>query len=392
MRHKKILLLVLALAMFSSLDAQIPKLTKKDSTVVSYWLVGLGYHAVDDSGDAFNKLLDIEKSWNAVPYPSRVSIGKYFENGLGIDVIASYLKYSEGKIVDGQSLTEDKDFISFDSRLSYDLNKIFGQTGWFDPYVGGGFGYTKANDVSRETFNGVLGFRAWFSDNWGVDVSSSGKWYMDGEASNYLQHAAGVLYRFGVKKNLTKKGKEKLALINKLEEENIRINDSIAHVAKVEKDKLVKEKLDKEKRELERIAKLEKEKQEAKKLEQKSIENAISVLDNIHFGFDSSSITNESRDILSKLGSLLRNHPELVIEISSHTDSRGSSAYNRILSEKRLKSTINYLLENEEIASNKVEGKAFGEEKLINNCGDKVRCSEEKHGENRRSEIKVLNN
>jgi len=387
---KKILLLVFACTIFSTANAQIPKLTKKDSTVVSNWLIGLGYHAVDDSVISFSGLFDIEESWNTVAYPSRISVGKYFENGLGVELIGAYSKYNKGKIVDGQILTEDKDFISFDTRLSYDLNKIIGHTGWFDPYIGSGIGYTEENDVSRATFNGVLGFKAWLSDHWGLDINTSGKWAIDSDLSNYLQHAAGVVYRFGVKKNLTKAGEEKLALINKLEEENIRINDSIANVNQVEKDRLLKEKLDRQ-RELESIAKLEKDKQEIKNGERKDIENALSVLDKIHFGFDSSNLTIDSRALLSKLGSILRKHPELVIEISAHTDSRGPAAYNKALSEKRLKNTINYLLEIEEIASNKVKGLAFGEEKLLNECRENVKCSEKKHRENRRSEIKILN-
>lgn len=393
MIHKKILSLVFAFAIISSVNAQTPELTKKDSTVVSSWLVGLGYHAVDDSGDAFNRLFDFDKAWNTVAYPSRVNVGKYFENGVGLEVIGAYLKYKKGKKIENDILEEDQNFISLDSRISYDLNKIIGETGWFDPYIGAGVGFTRVADVSRTTYNGVLGFKAWFSDHWGVDVNSSGKFTFERttNGTNYLQHAAGVVYRFGVKKDLTRKGEEKLAAIKAIEKENIRINDSIARVAQVEKDRILKEKLDKQK-ELERIAKLEKDKQDAKNKEQKDIENAINVLDNIHFGFDSSSLTAESRNILSKLGAILRKNPELVIEIGAHTDSRGPAVYNKILSEKRLKSTIKYLLEKENVASNKVEGQAFGEEKLLNECSGEVRCIEAKHRENRRSEIKILKN
>lgn len=391
---KKILALVYVCVFISSINAQtqLPELTKKDSTAVSYWLVGLGYNIIDDSGDVFDRLFDIEESWHAVAYPSRINVGRYFENGLGIEAIAAYVKYSEGKRVDRETINENKEFLSFDTRLSYDLNKIVGETGWFDPYVGIGLGYTRANSLSRGTFNGVLGFRTWFSDNWAADVNTSGKWSLDGTATNYLQHAVGVVYRFDKKKELTKKGKKKLALINQLKEEQIKINDSIALIAEAkESARLLEEKLARE-RENNRIAKLEEEKQKAKNKELQDIKSAIQNLDKIYFAFNSSNLNSPSKNILTKLAKILNDYPELIVEISAHTDSRGAAKYNQILSEKRLKSTIKYLLENQGILPKKVEGKAFGEEKLLNECNGKVKCSEEKHKQNRRSEIKILNN
>ena len=189
---KKVFLLVILVANVFLAYAQTPELTKKDSTIVSSWIAGIGFNAVDDSGDQFNRLFDIEEAWNAVPYPSRLSIGKYFKNGLGIEAIAAYNKYKKDKIVDGLPIANDKDYFSIDSRLSYDLNKIIGETGWFDPYVGVGIGYTYTNDISRGTYNGVLGFRTWFSERIGLDVNSSGKWPMNSNYTNHLQH---VRYR-----------------------------------------------------------------------------------------------------------------------------------------------------------------------------------------------------
>ena len=85
---------------FSALTfAQDLELTKKDSIVQNYWLVTVGVNAVDDSGDEFGKLLDIDRAWNMLPYPSRVSIGRYFRNGIGLEAIGSYNQYKEGKII-----------------------------------------------------------------------------------------------------------------------------------------------------------------------------------------------------------------------------------------------------------------------------------------------------
>ncbi|MEC7265238.1 MAG: OmpA family protein, partial [Bacteroidota bacterium] len=99
---------ILSFCFMSSIFAQeVEQLTKKDSIVESYWLVTLGTNFVDDSGHEFNKLFDFQKAWNVVPYPSRLSFGRYFKNGLGLEAIASYNKYHEGKIVDQIEMADD---------------------------------------------------------------------------------------------------------------------------------------------------------------------------------------------------------------------------------------------------------------------------------------------
>ncbi len=383
---KKEVLLVILLANVFITYAQNPELTKKDSTIVSSWMAGIGFNAVDDSGKEFDKLFDIENEWNAVPFPSRLSIGKYFKNGLGIEAIAAYNKYKKDKIVDGVSIANDKDYFSIDSRLSYDLNKIIGETGWFDPYVGVGIGYTRANDKSRGTYNTVLGFRTWFSDRVGLDVNSSGKWAMNSNYTNHLQHAIGVVYRFNVEKELTEEGEKKLELIKALEKEATRVNDSIA-LAK--ENKLLAERLEKEK-EAARLAQLEKDKEDARNKEKQDIQDKINALENVYFALNASSLTASSKNTLSTLTSILNAYPKLELEINSHTDSRGTAIYNQWLSEQRLKSTIDYLLKSG-VQTNRITGKAYGEEKLVNECDDNTTCSEIKHRENRRSEFKIVN-
>ncbi|UCD60696.1 MAG: OmpA family protein, partial [Flavobacteriaceae bacterium] len=182
------------------------QLTAKDSMVVSSWMVGLGWNFINDSGKRLNDITTTKNLYNAVAFPSRINIGRYFRSGIGLEAIASYNKYKEGNIIDGAVNPEDKDYFGFDTRVSYDLNKLIGQTGFFDPYVGVGAGYTYANDLGRGTYNAVIGFRTWFSDRWGLDFSSSGKWSFGNEASNHVQHAVGAVYQFNIEKGLTKKG------------------------------------------------------------------------------------------------------------------------------------------------------------------------------------------
>ncbi|WP_422080664.1 OmpA family protein [Ulvibacterium sp.] len=361
------------------------QLTSKDSIVISSWMVSLGYNFVDDSGDAFNDFTTIKDQWNAVAFPSRISIGRYFESGIGIEAIATYNNYKEGNIIDGSVNPEDISYFGLDTRLSYDLNKIIGQTGFFDPYVGAGLGYTDANNVGRGTYNAIIGFRTWFSDRWALDLNSSGKWSFGNEASNHIQHAAGVIYQFDIKKGLSKKGQEKLALIEAMEKEKQRVNDSIAAANRAKEEAALAKRLAEEKER----ALAEKARIEAEKRRRQLIEDKIKELGHVYFNFDSYSLNSDSKKVLEGLVDILNENPDLKIKIASGTDSRGPSPYNLRLSERRVNSTKNYLL-SLGIDAAKLSTEAYGESNLLNECDDNTYCSEAKHRVNRRSEFIVI--
>ncbi|MRX63776.1 OmpA family protein [Maribacter luteus] len=362
------------------------QLTSKDSIVQSSWMFGIGYNIVDDSGDVFDQLFSVDEQWNAVAFPSRVSIGRYFKNGLGLEAIGTYNKYKVGKTVDNIINSSETTYLGLDARLTYDLNKLIGETGWFDPYVGVGAGYTDANDQTRGTYNAVVGFRAWFSDRWGIDLSSSGKWAMgNDEATNHIQHAAGVVYQFGIEKGLSKKGDEKLALIQAMEKENQRIADSLANEQRIKDEAVLAERLAQEKEKARLAAEIDAENQR-----NQGIKEAIAALGNVYFDFESSFLNASYRKKLDQLVVILKENPTITILIGAHTDSRGAASYNLWLSEQRAEHTLEYLVA-QGITTDRLQIEAFGETQLVNECDGTVRCSESKHRLNRRSEFEVIN-
>ena len=381
------LLVLLCLAFNPAIAQQIPQLTSKDSIVKSSWIFGLGYNMVDDSGDVFDDLFAVNSQWNTLAYPNRVSIGRYFKSGIGVEAIGTYNKYKEGKIIDRVVNTEESDYFGIDARLSYDLNKIIGETAWFDPYVGVGAGYTDANNTPRSTFNAVVGFRTWFSDRWGLDFSSSGKWRTGDKGTNHIQHAAGVVYQFGIEKGLSKKGAAKLALIEALEGEKKRVNDSIAASEREKEALALAERLAKEK-EAALLATAEKAKLDAEKKRKQDLQDKIDALGHVYFDLNSSYVNRRSQGILDALSVILNDNPELTLKVSSHTDSRGKSTYNKWLSERRVKRTVDYLI-TKGIADVRLKAEAYGEENLLNECDDNTYCTEDKHQMNRRSEFVI---
>lgn len=108
----------------------------------------------------------------------------------------------------------------------------------------------------------------------------------------------------------------------------------------------------------------------------------------IYFDYNKYDIKTEAAIDLEKILDAMQQYPLMKLEIRSHTDSRGSSKYNQILSQKRANSTVDWLIKNG-ISADRLTGKGFGESQLINKCSDGVSCTEAEHQENRRSEFMI---
>lgn len=104
----------------------------------------------------------------------------------------------------------------------------------------------------------------------------------------------------------------------------------------------------------------------------------------IYFDFDKHNIRPDAEVELAKILEAMKEYPQLNIHIESHTDSRGNDAYNMQLSERRAKSTLEWLVE-KGIDRDRLSSKGYGESQLINNCSNGINCPEEAHQLNRRS-------
>ena len=112
-------------------------------------------------------------------------------------------------------------------------------------------------------------------------------------------------------------------------------------------------------------------------------------LNNIHYDFDKATIRPDARPELDRLVSYLLDNPGIRVEMSSHTDSRGSDEYNLRLSQRRADSVKAYLVEHG-VESSRIVSVGYGETRLLNRCANGVPCSEEEHQLNRRTEMKVI--
>lgn len=113
-------------------------------------------------------------------------------------------------------------------------------------------------------------------------------------------------------------------------------------------------------------------------------------LNNIYYDFNKWNIRNEAESDLTMLLTFMNNNPAAIVELSSHTDARGDDNYNLKLSQRRAQSAVDWLVARG-IDESKIKPVGYGEKKPVNDCVNNVKCSEEQHQLNRRTEFKVLN-
>lgn len=112
-------------------------------------------------------------------------------------------------------------------------------------------------------------------------------------------------------------------------------------------------------------------------------------LENIYYDFDESYIRDDAGNELDKLIKILKDNPTIEIELGSHTDSRGSDAYNMALSQARAEAAVRYIVDIGEIPERRIKARGYGETRPVNKCKNGVDCTEAEHQLNRRTEFKI---
>jgi outer membrane protein OmpA-like peptidoglycan-associated protein len=113
----------------------------------------------------------------------------------------------------------------------------------------------------------------------------------------------------------------------------------------------------------------------------------------IYFDAGKFNIRKDAAAELDKIVKIMNDYPNMVVELGAHTDCRGAAKSNLALSQKRAKSSADYI--KKRITNpNRINGKGYGESKLLNNCACEGKttsnCTEEEHQLNRRTEFIII--
>ena len=124
----------------------------------------------------------------------------------------------------------------------------------------------------------------------------------------------------------------------------------------------------------------------------KPIEDVVVLadLDIIYFDLDKYNIREDAALELDKVVALMNKYPGMVIRLESHTDSRAPDQYNVVLSNNRAKSTNDYIVARGISQERITKYEGFGETQLVNKCTNDVKCTEDEHQLNRRTEFIII--
>jgi len=114
----------------------------------------------------------------------------------------------------------------------------------------------------------------------------------------------------------------------------------------------------------------------------------VFTVDNIYYDFDKSFIREDAKPALNNLVRIMQENP-ITVELSSHTDCRGSDEYNMKLSQRRAQAAVDYIIEHG-VDANRITAKGYGESKPVVICNPCLSCTEEEHQLNRRTEFKII--
>lgn len=118
-------------------------------------------------------------------------------------------------------------------------------------------------------------------------------------------------------------------------------------------------------------------------------EGDIIPIDNIYYEFNQYKLNAQASRELDRIVGTLKKYPNMVVEIGSHTDSRGNSDANRQLSQKRAQAVVDYLAK-KGVGGSRLIPNGYGESQLVNKCTDGVACTEVEHQQNRRTTLKII--
>jgi OOP family OmpA-OmpF porin len=299
------------------------------------WCIGLGFNIVDDNNHRFDKLFDVKDSWNMAPFPSRINIEKMFNYGLSVDLAMSYNVYKKNNLIQGRLANYNRNYFATDLLIKYDLNELIGETGWFNPFIAIGGGYTMISadrkvsqgDVKTPaqniiTLNGGIGSNFWISPQLAISVQALGKWNASNNQGNHSQYVMGVIFKFDSRD--AKFGKNKKPTIQTVIQNDIMespVVDTTPIVKEVAPEPIIDTAVE-----------------NSNKLKAKQalvIKNANAFAEEVLFELNTLALDAFGLKKLDQIAAALKSDVSLKINIVGHTCNFGTAEYNKVLSLKR---------------------------------------------------------
>ena len=182
------------------------------------WAIGFGVNAVDvrtphDFGP-FLKDWGGPKDLNILPAVTKLSVARYLGAGFSLELDGSINKIKKGF----NAVEEDESFWGANLQAKYALRRLFTtESGWFDPYLKLGGGYTGYKGTFSDKDGGAKllaggGINFWFTEHLGLNLQTGYHHGFQKDGTDYFQHSAGIVIKFGAKDT------DKDGIVDKLDE------------------------------------------------------------------------------------------------------------------------------------------------------------------------------
>ena len=182
------------------------------------WAIGFGVNTVDvrtphDFGP-FLKDWGGPKDLNILPAVTKLSVARYLGAGFSLELDGSINKIKKGF----NAVEEDESFWGANLQAKYALRRLFTtESGWFDPYLKLGGGYTGYKGTFSDKDGGAKllaggGINFWFTEHLGLNLQTGYHHGFQKDGTDYFQHSAGIVIKFGAKDT------DKDGIVDKLDE------------------------------------------------------------------------------------------------------------------------------------------------------------------------------
>ncbi|MCB0439714.1 MAG: OmpA family protein [Mangrovimonas sp.] len=160
---------------------------------------GRGYHGVPTNelsqSNLFDEYFNQNDHWNILASVSKVSVARYIGDGFTFGAVGTINKIKTF----GDVPVDDFIYYGVDGEIRYSLRDVLG-SGWFDPSLGVGGGYTWIDDIGFGTANALASVRFWVTESLALNFQSTYKHaFEDQYGVKHFQHSVGVAFKFGGK-------------------------------------------------------------------------------------------------------------------------------------------------------------------------------------------------
>ncbi len=169
----------------------------------SKWLISFGVNFLDVRTpndfkgffkDYFNGYIE---DVNAYGFPFRATVERKLNDAFGVQLGFSMGDLKKGFGYEKTHAVANEKYWAVDLKGTYDVNNLIGETAWFDPFINLGIGYSKLADKSDFKVNAGYGANFWLFENVGIKAESSYNHHFQPTGTDFFQHSAGLVYRFG---------------------------------------------------------------------------------------------------------------------------------------------------------------------------------------------------